>query len=177
MHNYGRTWALKKHKNELILPTPNEILNGLYVWLAMQFDDHFKKLPEGIAQNALRNDYKKFKGFFDQMKELLQIKDIADKHLNINKQMKKQSQEAENEHDLDLSNPYSKMSCLILYLYSMELGSPPLYFVINQVIRDQDLHFQDSLGPYIRALETVTAYSERNRSENDKIKTGNQMTS
>ena len=37
--------------------------------------------------------------------------------------------------DMCITNPYSKVSCLILYLYSMELGSPPLYSVINQVCR------------------------------------------
>lgn len=42
-------------------------------------------------------------------------------------------------NDLDLSNPYSKMSCLILYLYSMELGSPPLYYEINRVCRMKDM--------------------------------------
>lgn len=37
--------------------------------------------------------------------------------------------------DMDLANPYGKMTCLILYIYSMELGAPPLYHEINRVCR------------------------------------------
>ena len=40
---------------------------------------------------------------------------------------------------LGIDGPYSKVSCLILYLYSMELGSPPLYYEANRVARDMDL--------------------------------------
>ena len=42
------------------------------------------------------------------------------------------------DNDLDLSNPYGKLSCLILYLYSMELGNPPLYYEINRICRAMD---------------------------------------
>ena len=40
--------------------------------------------------------------------------------------------------DLDLGNPYSKITCLVLYLYSMELGQPPLYAELTRVSRDLD---------------------------------------
>ena len=63
-------------------------------------------------------------------------------------------------NDLDLTNPYSKMTCLILYLYSMELGQPPLYYEINRITRARDNKFLLTLGPYIRALGIVTACSE-----------------
>ena len=83
-----------------------------------------------------------------------------------------QGDSSETNSDLDLSNPYSKMSCLILYIYSMELGSPPLYYEINRVIRDNDQTYLESLGPYIRALEVVTSWSEKHRDAHDKIETG-----
>ena len=36
---------------------------------------------------------------------------------------------------LGLWNPYSKVTCIILYLYSMELGTPTLYAEANRVAR------------------------------------------
>ena len=38
--------------------------------------------------------------------------------------------------DLSLWNPYSAVSCWLLYLYSMELGSPPLYMELNRAARE-----------------------------------------
>ena len=36
---------------------------------------------------------------------------------------------------LGLENPYSKASCLLMQLYSMEIGSPQLYSEANRVAR------------------------------------------
>ena len=35
----------------------------------------------------------------------------------------------------NMLNPYSKISCLVMYLYSMEIGLPPLYAKVNKVCR------------------------------------------
>ena len=80
--------------------------------------------------------------------------------------------EREGDAELNLGNPYGKISCLILYLYSMELGQPPLYFEINQVCRSMDVSQLQNLGPYIKALGIVTQLSEQNREHKDKITTG-----
>ena len=74
--------------------------------------------------------------------------------------------------DMNLANPYGKISCLILYLYSLELGSPPLYYEINRVCRTMDKSHLQTLGPYIKALGVVTVFTEKNRDINDKIKPG-----
>lgn len=74
--------------------------------------------------------------------------------------------------DNDLGNPYGAMSCLILYLYSMELGQPPLYYEINRVCRTLDETELANLGPYIKALGLVTHFSEKNRDQFDQIRTG-----
>ena len=37
----------------------------------------------------------------------------------------------EEDPELGLWNPYSRISCFVLYLYSMELGSPPLFAELN----------------------------------------------
>ena len=55
---------------------------------------------------------------------------------NSNKPMWRSVLDSGKENDdLNLNDPYSKMSCLILYLYSMKLGNPPLYFEINRICR------------------------------------------
>ena len=48
----------------------------------------------------------------------------------------------------DLQDPYHPAVCMILYLYSMELGSPPLYSELNRVARDMDMSQLENLGPF-----------------------------
>ena len=55
--------------------------------------------------------------------------------------------ELNSDSDLSLSNPYSAVSCWVLYLYSMELESPPLYLELNRASRNLDMHFLSQLGP------------------------------
>ena len=40
--------------------------------------------------------------------------------------------------DLDIVNPYGAVACWVLQLYSMELGSPPLYMELNRASREID---------------------------------------
>ena len=61
--------------------------------------------------------------------------------------------------DLDILNPYSPVACWVLYLYSMELGSPPLYMELNRASREMDNHLLSQLGPYACALAMVCAYA------------------
>ena len=73
---------------------------------------------------------------------------------------------------MDLANPYSKTTCLILYLYSMELGTPPLYSVANRVSRDMDLTFLKELGPFLKVLSLITKNAEKEKDNDDKIMRG-----
>ena len=68
--------------------------------------------------------------------------------------------ESRTDPELGLRNPYSKVTCFILYLYSMELGSPPLYAELNRVARDMDLTQLTNLGPIAKALFIITLYAE-----------------
>ena len=52
------------------------------------------------------------------------------------------------------------MSCTLLYIYSMEFGSPPLYKEMNRVCIEEDVHFLTMLGPYIRALNEVASHAQ-----------------
>lgn len=65
--------------------------------------------------------------------------------------------------ELGAWNPYSKITCFILYLYTLELGNPPLYAEANRAARDMDLTHLRDLGPYLRALGAITGGAERNR--------------
>ena len=53
---------------------------------------------------------------------------------------------------LGLCNPYSKVSCMMMQLYSMEIGKPQLYAEANRVSRYQDKRYLKELGPFICAL-------------------------
>ena len=54
----------------------------------------------------------------------------------------------------------------------MELGSPPLYVVLNKATRTKDWTMLRKLGPYSRALVYCTAAAEKYRDAHDKIETG-----
>ena len=44
--------------------------------------------------------------------------------------------------DDDLWNPYSFATTFIMYIYSLELGNPPLYAELNRICREMDMtHF------------------------------------
>lgn len=74
--------------------------------------------------------------------------------------------------EIGLLNPYSKVTCFILYLYSMEFGTPPIYAEMNRVARDMDMSEIYNLGPIMRALSLITLQAEKNRNEKDKVLTG-----
>lgn len=61
---------------------------------------------------------------------------------------------------LGLKNPYSKATCIILYLYSMELGNPQLFAEANRVAREQDVNYLSELGPFLKALGEITSEAE-----------------
>lgn len=78
----------------------------------------------------------------------------------------------EDDEELGLNNPYSKICCFILQLYTMEIGTPSLYNEVNRVAREMDMSLLEDLGPYLKALSEITSQGEKNKKKNDKIKTG-----
>lgn len=65
--------------------------------------------------------------------------------------------------NLNLWNPYGTISCTLFFIYSMELGSPPLYAEVNRVCREKDMFYLPMLGPYIRAMYEITSHAQSNR--------------
>ena len=62
--------------------------------------------------------------------------------------------------ELNLKNPYSHITCFIMYLYSLEIGAPTLYSEINRVARSMDFSHLETLGPIQRALSKITKWAE-----------------
>lgn len=79
------------------------------------------------------------------------------------------------DEELGLANPYSQITCFILYLYSLEFGRPSLQHEINRVTRNMDLTQLQNLGPFAKAMSLITLLAERNRKEYDKIMTGDHI--
>lgn len=78
----------------------------------------------------------------------------------------------DDDPELGLRNPYSMITCFVLYLYSLEVGIPPFYAEVNRVARDMDLAYLNTLGPFLKVLSCITASAEAERDHDDKIKTG-----
>lgn len=57
----------------------------------------------------------------------------------------------------------------------MELGDPPLYAVVNRVVRDMDRSYLGTLGPYIACLNKITEWSELKKDEMDRIVPGRSL--
>ena len=68
--------------------------------------------------------------------------------------------DSEKDPVFGLCNPYSKATCIVLYLYSMELGTPVLYADVNRVTRNMDFTYIKELGPFVRALNIISLRSE-----------------
>lgn len=86
----------------------------------------------------------------------------------------KEAQDDENgfHSDSNFCNPYGKITCLILSLMSMELGSPPLYATFNKASRAMDVKMLNNLGPLARALGKILINAEIYRKEKDKLESG-----
>ena len=74
---------------------------------------------------SIKNSKQTFKDIFNLM-------DFTDDQMNEPLKVFK----SKNDPIHGLLNPYSKASCLVMQLYSMEIGSPQLYADVNRVARD-----------------------------------------
>lgn len=67
------------------------------------------------------------------------------------------------DEELGIRNPYSRITCFTLYLYSMEFGTPPLYSEVNRVQRDMDMKEIKNLGPFSLVMTCITLLAEKQR--------------
>ena len=65
-----------------------------------------------------------------------------------------------NDATLGLLNPQSHATSLLVYLASLDLGSPSLFQGANRAAREKDLSQLEILGPFIRALNACVQNAE-----------------
>ena len=85
-------------------------------------------------------------------KEIFSLVNIADWNKPINWD--------EDDTELSYKNPYSKVSCLLTQLYSMEIGSPTFYSEVNKAAREMDTSKLNCFGPFVQALGFITSFGE-----------------
>ena len=129
------------------------------MWLTQQVESRMDGKPRAMRKKIIRNNRRNFERIFEAI-------DLSQEDLN------KPMNQSNNDALLGLSNPYSKATCLILYLYSMEIGTPQLYAEANRVARDMDRTKLKELGAFLQALFEITNSSEKNKKKQDKIMTG-----
>ena len=138
-------------------PSPKEIFVGLCKWIQQKFDD-----MEDLSPTKAEAAMKLYKKTLVKFKEVINFTNTTDP--------------MGQSDETDLSNPYSKASCLILYLYTMEFGDPPLYVEVNKVCRTMDKDYLETLGPFIQAFGSIASAADKNRDPRDKIPTGEMIT-
>ena len=101
----------------------NEVLEGLMLWYARQMEVVLKETKgKNERLRSVKNNREIFIEIFNLMDFTEAEKDTPLKHTKY-------------DPILGLRNPYSKASCLLMQLYSMEIGSPQLYSEANRVAR------------------------------------------
>lgn len=158
MGAYGREWA-KQIKEDLMdsaTPTLREVVTGISEMLIAQMETKMNDMQEQRRLKINKSLIVSMEKFFESMG----ISDWDKPMIH------------DRVPELGLLNPYSKITYLIVYLYSMELGSPPLYAEANRVSRDMDLTQLKHLGPYVRALNGCVQNAEFSKNPDDRVATG-----
>lgn len=131
-----------------------------------QLQGHLKAMPN-LDKAKAANTYN---DLFKKLKEIMFFKDgTANKPVV---QFEKEDGPENFWHECNILNPYSKITTLAIYLYSMEIGTPPLYAVINKAIRRMDKTYLETLGPLICVLGDACAVGELGRDDEERIPWG-----
>lgn len=103
----------------------NMVLEGLMLWKARQIETILSDTKDkNLRMRAIKNTRSIFI-------EIFHLMEFTDDEMNT------PLKGIDNKDPiLGLKNPYSKASCLLMQLYSMEIGSPQLYAEVNRVARD-----------------------------------------
>lgn len=154
---YGKLWSFKIKKKNKALPSPQEMFSGISQWLIAQT----AKQLDGKNKKSQNHNILVFKRALDEIYDMMGFSNGGKTAMNESK-----------GGELDLCDPYSKVTCFILFLHSMELGSPPLYSELNKVCRTMDLKHLETLGPFARCLDTIIEGAERQKNKIDQLTSG-----
>ena len=136
-----------------------QIANGMVWWMVDQNQERMKNVT---SVNQIKKSKKSTQNSMNKFLAALSLPESQwEKPL-----------EAKTGTDLDIWNPYSPVVCWVLYLYSMELGSPPLYLELNRASREMDQTKLPQLGPFAYALAYVCGSAEMFKKKEDKIVPG-----
>ena len=103
-------------------PSMNEVLEGLMLWYARQMEVILSETKDkNLRMRSIKNNR-------DIFIEIFHLMDFTQDQMN--------KPLTDDDPILGLYNPYSKACCLLMQLYSMEIGSPQLYAEVNRVARD-----------------------------------------
>ena len=94
-----------------IYPSMNEVLEGLLQWMTRQIETRMAGKSKNIRLKIIKNSRAAFSIIFETL-------DFSEQEMN------KPMKWSNSDPVLGLMNPNSKVSCLLLYLYSMEIGTP-----------------------------------------------------
>ena len=102
----------------------NEVLEGLMLWYARQMEVILSETKDkNLRMRSIKNNR-------DIFIEIFHLMDFTQDQMNMPLEY------SDTDPILGLRNPYSKACCLLMQLYSMEIGSPQLYAEVNRVARD-----------------------------------------
>jgi len=93
------------------MPSLNEIVEGLINWMTRQVEGSMAGKSKNLRKALITSNRRNFKTIFNAIK--VSPEDM-DKPLTL----------GGGHSVLDTFNPYSKVTCIVLYLYSMEIGTP-----------------------------------------------------
>jgi len=103
------------------------VLEGLMLWKARQIETILSDTKDkNLRMRAIKNTRSIFI-------EIFHLMEFTDDEMNT---PLKGFGNDRKDPILGLENPYSKASCLLMQLYSMEISSPQLYAEVNRVARD-----------------------------------------
>lgn len=156
---FGYAWGELVKSDKRARPSFEEIMTGLFRWYTDQLRTRTKDKSKAVQLRMMQIARKTFNDLMEKA--------------NIPAERTSEPLHAyDMDEDLDLANPYSKISCFILYLYSLEFGDPPLYTEVNRAARMNDMSKVETLGPFQRALISITSQAEKARDPDDRIKNG-----
>lgn len=162
---FGRKWAKTFKNQKAAMPSYVEVMDGIELWYVNQVKERFRDRPNHVRQVMVV----RVRATFKALREAVNI----DSESASRPMMKRADSTATPGNDqLELCNPYSLITCLVLYLYSMEFGDPPLYSEINRVTRTMDTSQLRALGPFAQAFSCIINSVSHYFEEDDQGKTG-----
>ena len=143
------------------------MMNGVFEWYFSQVDAIANEpivINEDTGEKRMRTPAEKRMILNSYKQGALELREAINIQ-NTDKEMTSFNRRRNEDEELCLANPYSRITCFVLYLYSMEFGSLPLYAEVNRAACTNpfdDFHVR-TLGPFAAAMDLITTWAESGR--------------